>query len=495
MKIAQTILAVATTLICSPLFAETYTFEAVADFSDINAGEVPYYRHNGVNALAINAATEEYRDKFARATLVFGESTGLYDVTITSLGETDGDGEFRFLVDGVVVGSGINIPASVDYGQQQHTFENISIPTGALIGVESIAVSNGMIPEGNAFAYARGRWTTLTITTVEDDTDVNVDTPDPQEIVDLSLDLSVNKNTATTGDTLTYDVFVENLSDYVATNPILTINFPDTINNAISENCNYVDQSSMSCALAELGANEKTDFTITATAGSSGQSETYAEITADQPEQETSNNSDSASLEIQDAVAIIDDTVDLALTLSANTGNIEVGDSVTYTVAVENKHESNTATSPVVGIALPASLQFEASDTCTTQESTVTCNTEELPPGASTQATFTTTAISANSYSQLLATASSAQPDSIVTNNEAQLVTDISPETPSNVVPVTDQPIDNNNATGAAEPNSTATASTPAPKVSSGGGTVQLPFLFLLLVSSVLYSRKRYRCR
>jgi len=51
------------------VWAETHTYEATIDFTDINAGAVPYYRHNGVNALAINAGIEAYRDEFARATV------------------------------------------------------------------------------------------------------------------------------------------------------------------------------------------------------------------------------------------------------------------------------------------------------------------------------------------------------------------------------------------------------------------------------------------
>ena len=72
------------------LLADTFTYEALIDFTDIEAGEVPYIPHTQVNALQINAFKEEYREKFARATLEFTEQAGLYDVTITALGETDG---------------------------------------------------------------------------------------------------------------------------------------------------------------------------------------------------------------------------------------------------------------------------------------------------------------------------------------------------------------------------------------------------------------------
>jgi len=253
-KIATTIAAL---MAINPLWAATYTFEAVTDFTNINAGDVPYYRHNGINALAINAADESYRDKFARATLDFAEVSGVYNVTITALGETDGDGEFRFLVDGVVVGSAVNSPASQDYGEQLHTFENISIPQGAVIGVESIAVSNGTIPEGDAFAYARGRWTRLTIA----DTDTNT----PEEYIDLALDISADSATASIEDEISFDVAVENFSDdYAATTPTVVLTFSDGLANFASDLCTETGTDTLTCGLPEIGANEKSDFTVTA---------------------------------------------------------------------------------------------------------------------------------------------------------------------------------------------------------------------------------------
>ena len=50
------------------LYAETITLQALDDFPSIDAGEVPYTAENVRDALQINAAVEEYRDKFARAT-------------------------------------------------------------------------------------------------------------------------------------------------------------------------------------------------------------------------------------------------------------------------------------------------------------------------------------------------------------------------------------------------------------------------------------------
>ncbi len=324
----------------SSLWAATYNFEAITDFSDINAGAVPYYRHNEVNALAINAAIESHRDVFARATLVFEQSAGVYDVTITSLGEIDGDGTFQFLVNGTVMGTAINDPAIKDYLPQYHTFYNISIPEGALIGVESNAISNGAIPEGDGFAFARGRWTNLSLTSVD------------------------------TVSTVSPDV-----------------------------------------------------------------------------------------------------TIDLALTISADSDQVEVGDIIVYHVTLTNQHETNTATAPVAGILLPDSMQFEASDSCIANNQSVSCSTPEIAPGADTSITFSARTVSADSFAQLFASASSSQLEDNVDNNEAQLVSVINP------VALSIEPSQN-------------TTTAPVNKKASGGGALSLLMLPAMAIG-VSWRRRR----
>jgi len=480
MKFAVKVFAsIAAVVVCSPLWAATYTFEAITDFTNIDAGEVPYYRHNGVNALAINAAIENFRDRFARATLEFEQDTGRYDVTITSLGETDGDGEFRFLVNGEVVGSSVNAPADTDYGEQLHTFENISIPQGALIGVESIAVSNGKIPEGDAYAYARGRWTKLTISDVEE----VIAVPDPVANVDLGLELSTDNGTTTAGEEISVGISVVNFSEDTATNPVVTVTFSEGIGNLASDTCVESDSHSMTCALVELGGSEENSFTITATALTFGDAEITAVVSSDQTDPESDNNSITAAIEIQSAelpivetpeVAIpevtipADDTVDLELSLSAGKERVEVGDTVDYTVTVTNAHESNTATSPTADIVLPASLQFVASSTCTANELSI----------------------------------SSSQADNVIANNETQIITDVSPITVQNVVTPPDQQAGNNSTpantsttdnTGAGDNSAVTdtTSITSTRNTKSGGGVLQLPAGLYLLAAFVLYSRRR----
>ena len=485
MKFAVKVLtSIAAITAFNPLWAATFTYQAITDFTDINAGEVPFHVDGARNALAINAAVVNFRDKFARATVEFEENSGLYDVTITALGEIDGDGEYRFLINGEVVGTAINTPTDDDFGEQLHTFENISIPQGALIGVESITSSNGLIPEGDGYAFARGRWRALTIADVEDD----AATPDPVENVDLSLEVLTDNNTTTTGEEISIEITVENLSDDIATNPTIDVTFSEGVGNLASDTCVESDADTMTCSLMELVGNDTTSFTITASALNAGETQITAVVSADQSDLDASNNSDSINIEIQSVVIPSDDTVDLELSISANKERIEVGDTVDYTVTVTNLHESNTATSPTAGLTFPASMQFEAGNTCTGNELSVICEIEELPPGASALVTISATAVGVNNNTTILATASSAQAESIVANNESQIVTVVNPKTLENVVTPADQ--QTGNSSTPVTTSTTATSDT-ATTSSGGGGALQFPIGLLLIAVSVLYSRRR----
>ena len=91
------------TLFSSSLFAQSVVLQAI-DFPDIAEGAVPYYIDDNRSALAIDAAIVEYRNKFARAVDTFEGESGFYDLSLVTLGEIDGEGEYRVLINGTVIG-------------------------------------------------------------------------------------------------------------------------------------------------------------------------------------------------------------------------------------------------------------------------------------------------------------------------------------------------------------------------------------------------------
>jgi hypothetical protein len=124
-------------------------------------GFVGCYFDKGRNAFAINT-TEVPTDKWSAVNKRFDGENGSYTITFTSLCETDGECSYRLLVDGKVVISVTNPRIfgtdAKEYAPHKTTVKDIRLMKGSIIQVEFLSHSNGLIPEGNAFAYARGRW-------------------------------------------------------------------------------------------------------------------------------------------------------------------------------------------------------------------------------------------------------------------------------------------------------------------------------------------------
>ncbi|WP_162555728.1 T9SS type A sorting domain-containing protein [Reichenbachiella versicolor] len=139
------------------------TLNALEDFNDLNIdGFVPAYKDEGRKALAVNAGT--YKEMFAAATTIFSGNKGIYDITITTVKEEDGESTYRLRISGQLIGEFQNPETEIDMEATTHTFDNVVLKEGDVIQVEFNSTSNGKIPEGDAFAFARGRWRQLHIT-------------------------------------------------------------------------------------------------------------------------------------------------------------------------------------------------------------------------------------------------------------------------------------------------------------------------------------------
>ncbi|MEL6894861.1 MAG: DUF5060 domain-containing protein, partial [Planctomycetota bacterium] len=135
---------------------------ALGDFSLVNSEDFKgAYKDSARKAWAINA--QRFRDQYAAAETSFPGSPGTYDVVLTTLTETDGESSYRFKVGGKLIGTVKNDATAKDYKPQNHRFKNVTLNIDDVLRIEFNSASNGKIPEGDGFAYARGRWTTLTI--------------------------------------------------------------------------------------------------------------------------------------------------------------------------------------------------------------------------------------------------------------------------------------------------------------------------------------------
>ncbi len=136
--------------------------KAIRDFKIVSGdGFVPAYKDDGHDALAINPG--EYKDKFAAAKTKLSGKTGAYDITLTTMVETDGESTYKLLIDGKLVGQFTNPKTSVDYKPTQKRWKNVSVSKGAKIRVEFNTATNSNQQSGR-IPYARGRWIALTLT-------------------------------------------------------------------------------------------------------------------------------------------------------------------------------------------------------------------------------------------------------------------------------------------------------------------------------------------
>ena len=136
--------------------------KAVRDFQIVTEdGFIPAYKDGGHDALAVNP--DDYKDKFAAAQTKFTGEAGTYDITLTTLAETDGESTYKLLIDGKLVGQFTNPKTSEDYKPTLKTWKNVSVGKGATIRVEFNTASNRSSRQGNRAGYARGRWTALTL--------------------------------------------------------------------------------------------------------------------------------------------------------------------------------------------------------------------------------------------------------------------------------------------------------------------------------------------
>lgn len=270
--------------ISSSLSAQTIELQAITDFPDLTAGEVPYYIDTvgDRNVLAINAANVDYREKYARATTTFNGASGNYNVTITALGEIDGEGEFRFLVNGVLVGSAFNQRVSVDWGEQLHSFDDIQLMAGDEIAVESSALSNELIPENGEYAFARGRWRSLNLN-LDDNTTAIPETADLRvEAISMPTDLPPDHSQSVS-------FALANLSETVtATNINILLYATDNVS------AELVDAAS----LAQLAPDSTTTILVDVTALTPGDATLTVNASADQSDPFNANNSATSSLTV-----------------------------------------------------------------------------------------------------------------------------------------------------------------------------------------------------
>lgn len=149
-------------LLLHPLICQNYYWPAEQFNRNELPGFAPSYFHKDRNALAINSV--RYPDQTAAVQKVFNGKTGTYTVQLHTLTETDGECSYEIFLNKHSIAQFVNPPTTVDYQPAVHILKNISIQHKDTIRITFSNTSNGKVPEGAGYAYARGRWTGLEIT-------------------------------------------------------------------------------------------------------------------------------------------------------------------------------------------------------------------------------------------------------------------------------------------------------------------------------------------
>lgn len=158
-------------------------YNAMECFNDIDVdGFVPAYKDKPRNAMAVDAV--KYKDKFAASTMVYEGAEGLYDLTLMTLKELDGESSYRISINDHLVGEFRNKTTKKDYEPDFFTARKVTLKKGDVIRVESNTNSNFRVPEGDIFAFSRGRWRQLGIAVA----DLNIDAAQEPTILSIEAE-------------------------------------------------------------------------------------------------------------------------------------------------------------------------------------------------------------------------------------------------------------------------------------------------------------------
>ena len=112
-------------------------------------------------------AVDPTKHRSGSAARTFPYPTGVYDVTISTVGENDGTSLYSVTIDGKDVGTYTNVLGNdtVEEGEKfNYTWEKVSITEGAIIGITSVIGSE------NGTEFSRARWSQVAFAAADEST-------------------------------------------------------------------------------------------------------------------------------------------------------------------------------------------------------------------------------------------------------------------------------------------------------------------------------------
>ena len=248
----------------------------------------------------------------------------------------------------------------------------------------------------------------------------------------LQLESSISADSLATGDSVSLDIVVKNEEKppsyepaVVATNTIVTIDFPPGATNLVSPDCAQTDADTLICVLPELSIGSVVNLSASATLNAEGFRELTVTLDADDLFAGSQVEKKRITVEAQPPdLSPID--LEYELTISGN--ETEVSEFVYVTATVRNLHETNTVNFPAIELLVPESLTLAPQDDgCNYSGNIVSCEITALPPLSESEISFELIGKVVDPEITITGSVNSTQPDVQPQNNESQLVTSVIP--------------------------------------------------------------------
>ncbi len=256
--------------------------------------------------------------------------------------------------------------------------------------------------------------------------------PSPDATANLSITKTARETMATVGEIVTYDIEVTNQSEDTTAGQVI-------VTDVLQDNVTFVsatpsqgictrDGSTVTCRLGSIAPLDTQSIVLQVRPNAAGPLNNSANVRSNVTDDNQEDNMDDAEPVIIELPAT---DVDLAITKTASPESVVVGQTLTYTITVNNQG-TTSATGVTVTDVLPASVTplseaVTPNGTCSRSGQTVTCTVATLSPGATSVITLQ---VVPNETGSIFNTA-------IVTSNEADRDTanNTSDRVESNVVP------------------------------------------------------------
>jgi len=237
----------------------------------------------------------------------------------------------------------------------------------------------------------------------------NTDNTGNGGLASASADVSVVKTLTTSGpftvnQSITYTLVVANAGPSVATNVQVT----DTPSNLNITNVTGGGCAALPCTIASLGVNANVTITVTAIVTTGGAFDNTANVSANEPDPNVTNNTDSTG---NGGPAASSADVSVVKTLTT-AGPFSIAQSITYTLFIANAGPSTATNIQVTDTPTNLNITNVSGGGC----AALPCTIASLASGANTTITVTATITAAGAFDNS-ATVSATEPDPVPGNN------------------------------------------------------------------------------